>query len=160
VAKATYPTRFQHLTAAQQLVALQLSPACSGHGSLYCGLLTWDFVAQPTPLSRQYLLRITFRQGDVPQIHAIEPDLKLLAGDRPLPHVYAQQPARLCLYLPAGEEWNRSMKISDTIVPWAVLWLYYFEDWLATDEWKGGGKHPDLNNGKRKKNSFNRWRRD
>jgi hypothetical protein len=52
------------------------------------------------------------------------------------------------------------MKISDTIVPWAVLWLYYFEDWLATDEWKGGGKHPDLNNGKRKKNSFNRWRRD
>lgn len=28
------------------------------------------------------------------------------------------------------------------IVPWTSLWLYFFEDWLATDEWKGGGKHP------------------
>ena len=35
------------------------------------------------------------------------------------------------------------MRLVDTIVPWSILWLFYFEDWLETDEWKGGGMHPD-----------------
>ena len=23
-----------------------------------------------------------------------------------------------------------------------ALWLFYFEEWLASDDWKGGGMHP------------------
>jgi hypothetical protein len=34
------------------------------------------------------------------------------------------------------------MRIDNTIVPWAILWLFYFEEWLWSDEWKGGGEHP------------------
>jgi hypothetical protein len=34
------------------------------------------------------------------------------------------------------------MRIDNTIVPWAILWLFYFEEWLSSDEWKGGGEHP------------------
>ena len=30
----------------------------------------------------------------------------------------------------------------ETIVPWASLWLYYYEVWHATGEWLGGGEHP------------------
>ena len=26
-----------------------------------------------------------------------------------------------------------------TIVPWTALWLFYFEEWLTSDDWKGGG---------------------
>ena len=33
--------------------------------------------------------------------------------------------------------------LSQTIVPWATLWFYFFEDWPVSDEWKGGGKHPN-----------------
>lgn len=34
------------------------------------------------------------------------------------------------------------MRIDQTVVPWTALWLFYFEDWLASGEWKGGGQHP------------------
>lgn len=38
------------------------------------------------------------------------------------------------------------MPLDETVVPWAALWLYYFEEWLVSDDWKGGGKHrSDLN---------------
>ena len=46
----------------------------------------------------------------------------------------------LCLYYPS--EWNSTMNISDTIIPWISEWLYYFEFWCITGEWYGGGKHP------------------
>jgi hypothetical protein len=31
------------------------------------------------------------------------------------------------------------MSIAATIVPWLSLWLYYYEVWLATGAWEGGG---------------------
>jgi hypothetical protein len=34
------------------------------------------------------------------------------------------------------------MRIADTIVPWLILWLFYYEIWHVTGEWKGGGVHP------------------
>jgi hypothetical protein len=34
------------------------------------------------------------------------------------------------------------MLIDQTFVPWTALWLFYFEDWLTTNEWRGGGEHP------------------
>ena len=35
------------------------------------------------------------------------------------------------------------MRIDQTIVPWTALWLFYFKEWLASDDWKGGGIHPE-----------------
>jgi hypothetical protein len=29
-------------------------------------------------------------------------------------------------------------------VPWTALWLFYFEEWLTSDDWKGGGIHPAI----------------
>jgi hypothetical protein len=57
-------------------------------------------------------------------------------------HVY-HKPLRLCLTLPKAREWTGAMRIDQTFVPWATTWLYYFEEWLVSDEWKGGGEHPD-----------------
>lgn len=34
------------------------------------------------------------------------------------------------------------MLIADTYIPWAIEWLYYYEIWLVTGEWCGGGIHP------------------
>ena len=28
------------------------------------------------------------------------------------------------------------------IVPWAAEWFWFFEHWLVTGEWLGGGSHP------------------
>lgn len=130
------------LTAAQQFLNLQKNLICAGSGTLHAGRLVWRFRAAPTSLSRQYDLCIEYRQGGAPRVFVEEPDLTVLAEGRRLPHVYEQQPCRLCLYVPGVGEWGGWMRIDQTIVPWALLWLFYFEEWLSSDEWKGGGKHP------------------
>lgn len=133
------------LTLAQQLLNLKCNPLCAGEGGIRSGKLVWEFAVQPTPLSRTYRLRIVYAQGRNPQVFVDDPDLTILSDGRTLPHVYEQKPTRLCLYLPNSGEWTPSKRISETLVPWAILWLFYFEDWLATDDWKGGGVHPVTN---------------
>ncbi len=143
------------LTAAQQLLSLQLSRICAGKGVLRLGRLVWEFETQPTPLSRVYRLRVLYQQDGVPKVLVVDPDLAELAEGRKLPHVYEQRPAQLCLYLPRAREWDRSMQISETILPWSILWLFYFEEWLASDEWKGGGMHPERSQERRRASGRN-----
>jgi len=126
----------------QQLLLLKAASRGQGTGSVRHGKLIWEYHDRPTPLSRSYRLRITYRHNGTPEVFVLEPHLPTLAGGRDLPHVYQQDPPRLCLYLPSNGEWSATMKISETIVPWSVLWLYYFEEWLSTDVWSGGGVHP------------------
>jgi hypothetical protein len=33
------------------------------------------------------------------------------------------------------------MPIALTIIPWLLEWLVYYEAWLVTGEWLGGGVH-------------------
>ena len=131
------------LTAAQQFVNLRGNPISCGEGELCVGRLTWRYSAMPFPLGRDYAVRIEFKQGGKPQIFVESPDLHALAGDRRIPHLYQQKPPMLCLYLPRTYEWQSWMRLDQTIVPWTALWLFYFEEWLASDDWKGGGMHPE-----------------
>lgn len=130
------------LTPSQQYIALRSNPICEGHGKLRGNILTWNFLVTPTPLSRLYHARIEYRQGKAPAVYIDQPDLTILAEGRKLPHVYEQLPTRLCLYLPNSGEWGNWMRLDQTIVPWTALWLFYFEAWLLSDEWSGGGLHP------------------
>ena len=134
--------RRKPLTAAQQFLNLQVSPISLGDGELRAGRLTWRYVATPSPLSRDYSVRIELVQDGVPETYVDAPDLQALAGDRKIPHLYSQRPPKLCLYLPKTYEWQPWMRLDQTVVPWSVLWLFYFEDWLLNDDWKGGGMHP------------------
>jgi hypothetical protein len=130
------------LTAAQQYLNLRNNPICEGSGILRPGMLTWRYQASPSPLSRMYDLRIEYRQGATPSVFVDAPDLTLLSDGRRLPHVYDQKPTSLCLYLPGTREWEPWLRLDQTIVPWSALWLFYFEEWLVSDHWKGGGAHP------------------
>jgi hypothetical protein len=134
--------RRRSLTASQQFLNLQADPLSAGCGKVHAGSLVWWCEVTPSPLSRYYRLRVEFRQGGTPEVFVKSPDLKLLAGGRRLPHVYQQDPPCLCLYRPRTYEWQPWMRIDQTIVPWAILWLFYYEEWLVSDDWKGGGEHP------------------
>jgi hypothetical protein len=131
------------LSASQQLLHLQRNPICAGVGQVKCGLLTWRYWAKPTALSRDYLIRIELRDGAPPIAIVDTPDLVEIAAGRQIPHIYGEAPLRLCLYLPGTGEWERHLRIDQTIVPWTYLWLGYFEEWLWSNEWKGGGEHPE-----------------
>jgi hypothetical protein len=142
----------QPINAAHQFMLLRANALSAGQGVLGSGEFTWRFEARPSPLSRKYQLRIEFKQGDRPFVFVDGPDLIDLADGRRLPHVYEQRPTRLCLYFPKTGEWRSHMRIDQTIVPWAVLWLFYFEEWLWSDDWKGGGIHPEVGSALRERN--------
>ena len=111
----------------------------SGRGLIYRMELS------PTEASRLYHCELHVPPGLVfPQMIVREPDLHVLAAGRTLPHVYPYkgEGVHVCLWKPRFREWNWSMKLSETYVPWTVEWLWYFEDWLHTDIWVGGGDHP------------------
>jgi hypothetical protein len=90
---------------------------------------------QPTPASRQYTARLTYRHRRAPRVAIIDPPLALHPGATSLPHVYAD--GDLCLYLPG--QWKESMLLADTILPWISQWLLYYEVWLITGHWMGSG---------------------
>jgi hypothetical protein len=136
------PGRPPSLTAAQQFLNLRGDPAVPGQGCLRPGGLTWRCDLQPTPLSRVYSVRIEYLQGTTPRVFVDSPNLEELAQGRHLPHVYREPEIHLCLFMPAREQWHGGLLISRTIVQWTMLWLYFFEEWLASGDWKGGGEHP------------------
>ncbi|MCL4743498.1 MAG: hypothetical protein KJZ54_14980 [Phycisphaerales bacterium] len=101
--------------------------------------LRWVGEVHPTPLSDRYLLELVYKIEEVPRVKVLSPVLQR-RDDLPPPHMYSED--RLCLYLPRTGEWSREMVIATTIVPWASEWCMYYEIWLATGEWRGGGVHP------------------
>lgn len=81
-----------------------------------------------------------------PQMIVLEPNLEMLAAGRRVPHTYLYEGkgTKLCLWLPKGRQWNPEMRFCETYLPWTAEWLDYFEEWLETDSWAGGGMHPEL----------------
>ena len=72
--------------------------------------------------------------------------------DDNVPHCYKRhyknkenEYVKICLYYPKYKEWTKDMYISDTIIPWAIEWLYYYEYWRLTGKWLGGGIEHEKN---------------
>jgi len=137
---ATY--RQPPISVAQQYYSL--NKGIPGQGKLTHKNLIWEYAIQPTPLSRKYSLLLKYNLNKSPEVCVISPDINLLADNKIIPHLYDQDKARLCLYLPSSGQWNKNMLLINTIIPWSSLWLFFFEEWLYSGEWKGGGKHPPL----------------
>lgn len=107
--------------------------------------LQYRFAIAPSAFGRTYNCLLRMRPDSrEPEVLVLRPDLKSLAGKKTIPHVYDHDGpgTKLCLWWPKLREWMPRMKLSETCVPWTAEWLWYFEDWLATGEWAGGGQHP------------------
>lgn len=101
--------------------------------------LVWNGFIQPTPCSPNYSIKLTYRIRKRPEIIVLSPKLEKWNGQR-LPHTFSSE--RLCLYRNIYGEWSSDKSIATTIIPWTSLWLYFYEIWLATGKWMGGGEHP------------------
>lgn len=106
--------------------------------------LIWEAYLQPTRISRRYLIRLKYRINDRPIVHVLEPDIvaEAKAKGRNLPHVF--HGAELCLFRLAYNDWNSNIQLSVSIIPWISEWLFFYEIWLATGEWEGGGEHTNI----------------
>lgn len=156
VPKMVIKYHLKSLTIAQQFQALKSS---GSYEKLTISdrdrTLFWEGWLQPSLFSRRYKVALRYTLGKPPVCVVTEPDLFALAGTTAIPHLYPKDKhipgAKLCLYLPSSQaddklsEWRSQLKISETLIPWASLWLFYFEQWLLTGHWEGGGKHPTTN---------------
>ncbi|MFM7017718.1 hypothetical protein [Flavobacterium sp.] len=116
--------------------------------------LSWTHTVKPSPLGGEYVIKLVYKINgartkygvqkttSAPKIYVLSPKLELAVGKTRLPHCYDQKTQHLCLYYPDGKEWNKSMLLTATVIPWAYEWLYHYELWLGTGEWTGGGVHP------------------
>jgi hypothetical protein len=127
----------KRLNAIQQLLALR-SRYPDGDARLSRGRVVWTGTLRPTPASIAYTVRIEYCEGQQPHVFVVDPPLEDFPDDS-IPHTYS--PTEMCLYYPGEFDQGREF-IADTIVPWASEWLLFYELWLITKEWHGGGIHP------------------
>lgn len=90
----------------------------------------WKGQFQPRPGSPVYTVSIRFRPRMAPEVKVLTPQISPWA-----PHVY--EGGFLCLYWPKELNFNSSMFLAETIVPWIAQWLLYYELWQETDNWLG-----------------------
>ncbi len=133
--------RQPELTQAKQLFAMkakfsQFSAKCVRNKTII-----WTGDWQPTALSPQYSLEITYTQGLRPRIAILSPVLTLGPTHTKLPHVFDGQ-KDICVH--TANEWGPHLLIADTILPWVSQWLYFYEVWALTGKWLGEGTHPNL----------------
>ena len=107
------------------------------------GTLFWTGKVQPTPISREYDVVLTYADSQTPRVWVIGNNLQKL-DDPDFPHKYEvdeeNNMVRICLY--RYREFTKDKFLANTIIPWTIEWLYFYEIWLATGEWCGGGEHP------------------
>ena len=85
-------------------------------------------------------MKVAYRLGERPVVIVLSPDLRSRDGEG-LPHVFSEKEP--CLFRTKYREWDSSMSLVVTIVPWASLWLLYYEVWLVTGKWCGSRQeHP------------------
>lgn len=125
----------------QQIALMQSYPDASCY--IHHGTLTWEGAIRPTALSRFYRVTVTYKIAIRPLVSVTGDELPGL-DDPDFPHRFTidrkKKSVNICLHL--GHEFDSSQLISECIIPWAAEWLYFYEIWLATGEWCGGGKHP------------------
>ncbi len=93
-------------------------------------------------MSTNYYIKVVYQREKHPNVYVIEPKpLILPEGKSKLEHIYSTDKQHLCIYYKKAKEWNETMFIADTIIPWTSEWLYHYEIWVATGIWHGGGIH-------------------
>lgn len=147
-----FRTKARRLSLAQQACILKQrhpeSVCRIRQGSLYCRideLRAYD-------CSHHYSLEIIKYPGRPVEIWLSGNVLRKCADLKMIPHIYdfneANHKVMLCL---SYKDWQPSQAYTDTFIPWAMEWIFYFEVWLYTGEWSGGGKHPQQSQAKTNK---------
>lgn len=93
---------------------------------------------QPSCTSDKYTIELDYKVPVRPCVRVLRPELRLAPGHTKLPHVFNGKD--LCLHLTG--EWRSDLKISEYLIPWISFWLFFYEVWLVTGEWLGGGHDP------------------
>jgi hypothetical protein len=139
--------KFQAAAIAERWPALELKEISERSGR---------WVGPLTVHTRTYTVEITYEvpmaaehfslSQAQPRVRVLSPPLQRHPDYElgPLPHVYwTRKGPVLCLFDPDQWEWTPEDLLAETTVPWALRWLLFYEGWLATKRWFGGGRDHD-----------------
>lgn len=104
--------------------------------------LVWRQVIRPNELGALYSIELRYSLGDKPRVLVRSPDLRGLAGERNLPHIFEDYDGMVNLCLWKKGDWRPGRLLATTTIVWTAEWFLFFEQWLFTGEWLGGGTHP------------------
>jgi hypothetical protein len=136
MAKKNKLFRQQVIPVAQQLIRMHWEwPGFSP--SIRRGEVSWVGKLTPTAMSETYVVRVSYRAPERPIVDVLTPPLRCFPGKR-IPHIFPGK--KLCLH--TNGQWMPNMFIANTIIGWAALWLFFYEAWLITGKWEGGGHEP------------------
>lgn len=136
--------RTKYITLVKQEIALRQHFPDATIKRVADASLTWEYTLRPTAISDEYRVRLVYTSVRGVEVFVLSPKLRLAAGKTKLPHVYSTERQKLCLYYPDGKEWNKGKYLCQTVVPWISEWLYFYELWVASGDWYGGGTAHDL----------------
>jgi hypothetical protein len=143
------------LSVAEQNASIRAS--FPGFQMCFDGMFVGAWEGSLTPNAKTYRISILyfprryfFETADIANprisVRVVSPEISLDprgTGDLP-PHIFLGKGGdfSLCLFDNRAGEWLPDQSIADTIIPWAAEWLFYFEAWLHSGVWSGGGVHP------------------
>ena len=85
------------------------------------------------PISNVYVISPTIDMREPLEIHTF--GMKFHGA-------YQRELPFLCLTHYETDRWNTSIMLLESYIPWAVEWTEFYELWLMTGKWYGGGIHP------------------
>ena len=131
--------RVQTITVIQQRLRLQQTyPNLIEDIRTHNNELTCIIRLQPTSQSIEYKVRVWFKPGYWPSASLIEPKTIVKINGKKPHHLYNRDEdgkERLCVFYPKGYEWNDSMFLADSYIPWIITWLSAYEIWQITGCW-------------------------
>ena len=127
------------ITAAQQWIHINrhYSKVITSY-SLKCGELILRIELSPSENSIKYQIEIKFKNNGFPTAYMINPAIEKVDG-KPPKHLYKQDKTGrrpLCVFDPKTDEWNGTMLIAETFIPWVLTWLNAYEFWQITGVWE------------------------
>jgi hypothetical protein len=102
--------------------------------------LVAEGVIRGNALTARYRVRIECRLGYRPRAFILDPLPQRRYPKQPVIHTNGAD-NEPCLFTP-DRDWHPDMQIGETIVPWLMEWIVFYEAWRVTGEWRGGGTMP------------------
>lgn len=95
----------------------------------------------------RYRIRIDYHSIGSPDVYVVSPvidmrsPLEIHTFGLRFHGAYNKEIPCLCLTHYDSDKWNSSILLTESYIPWAIEWTEFYELWLLTGVWYGGGIH-------------------
>lgn len=107
-----------------------------------------SFSAELLIRNGRYKIRLDYYVQSSPDVYVVSPVIDMSSSldihtfGLKYHGAYKKELPRLCLTHYDSDKWNSAIMLTESYIPWAIEWTEFYELWLLTGTWYGGGVHP------------------